>query len=48
LSTDQFAKAFPEYIDDRKVIKIRYFEDPEEMAKEICKSEMKSVKTTFG
>ncbi|MCH4814750.1 MAG: LOG family protein [Saccharolobus sp.] len=48
LSTDQFAKAFPEYIDDRKVIKIRYFEDSEEMAKEICKSEMKSAKTTFG
>ncbi|QGA68585.1 LOG family protein [Sulfolobus sp. E11-6] len=48
LSTDQFAKAFPEYIDDRRVIKIRYFNDPEEMSKEICSGKVKGKETNFG
>ncbi|WP_338602339.1 LOG family protein [Sulfolobus tengchongensis] len=48
LSTDHFARAFPEYIDDRRVVKIRYFNDPGEVAEEICRGNMKSVETRFG
>ncbi|KUO87992.1 MAG: LOG family protein [Thermoproteus sp.] len=38
LASDNLAKAFPEYIDERKTAAVRYFGEPREMAREICRS----------
>ena len=48
LSTDYFAKVFPEYIDDRKIIQIKYFEDPEKLANEVCKGRISGEIKLFG
>jgi len=48
LSTDLLRISFPEYFDDRKVVKIKYFEDPIEMSKAICKEKGEKVRTNFG
>ncbi|MGC9117987.1 MAG: LOG family protein [Thermoproteus sp.] len=38
LASDNLRKAFPDYIDERRTASVRYFEDPREMAREICRS----------
>ena len=48
LSSDSLPKAFPEYVDDRRVIRIRYFDDPIKLAKEVCRERVMPVKTVFG
>ena len=49
LSTDLLKVSFPDYFDDRKVVKIKYFEDPIEMSKAICEEKIEGkVKTNFG
>ncbi len=48
LSSDALPKAFPEYVDDRKVIRIKYFDDPIKLAREVCRERITPVKTTFG
>ncbi|ADY02071.1 Rossmann fold nucleotide-binding protein-like protein [Vulcanisaeta moutnovskia 768-28] len=48
LSSDNLPKAFPEYIDERKVIRIRYFDDPVKLAREICRERITPVKAAFG
>lgn len=49
LSTDKFGITFQEYFDDRQVVKVKYFEDPEKMAYSVCKETGGSnVKTSFG
>ena len=49
LSTDLLRVSFPEYFDNRKVVKIRYFEDPIEMGKVICEKKIEEkVKADFG
>ncbi len=47
LSSDVIVRAFPEYIDQRKVTKPKYFDSPEELAKEVCKPQV-SIKTSYG
>ncbi|BFH72254.1 LOG family protein [Sulfurisphaera javensis] len=47
LSTDLLRSSFPEYFDDRKVIKIKYFDDPEKLAIAVCE-EREKIKTEFG
>ncbi|MGC9152734.1 MAG: LOG family protein [Vulcanisaeta sp.] len=48
LSSDNLSKAFPEYVDDRKVMRIRYFDDPVKMAQEVCRERVMAVRTMFG
>ncbi|QPG51232.1 LOG family protein [Saccharolobus solfataricus] len=48
LSTDYFAKSFPDYIDDRKIVKVKYFDNVERMAEEICEDEIKGKEVNFG
>ncbi|MEM0373518.1 MAG: LOG family protein [Sulfolobaceae archaeon] len=48
LPTDNLRISFPEYFDDRKVVKVKYFADEVEMAKVICSEHAKGVKTDFG
>ena len=48
LSSDNFPKAFPEYIDDRKVVRIKYFTDPIRLAEEVCRERPASIRTMFG
>jgi len=48
LTTDLLKMSFPEYFDDRKVVKIKYFEDPIEMSKAVCEEKIEGkVKTNF-
>ncbi|TRM81348.1 hypothetical protein DJ524_04430, partial [Sulfolobus sp. D5] len=47
LSSDVIARAFPEYIDQRKVIKPKYFDSPEELAKEACKPQV-GIRASYG
>ncbi|GAB6943845.1 SLOG cluster 4 domain-containing protein [Vulcanisaeta sp. JCM 14467] len=48
LSSDSLPKAFPEYVDDRRVIRIRYFDDPVKLAREVCREKIMPMKTMFG
>ncbi|WP_054857470.1 LOG family protein [Vulcanisaeta sp. JCM 16159] len=48
LSSDALPKAFPEYVDDRKVVRIRYFDDPIKLAREVCHERITPVRTAFG
>ncbi|BDR91918.1 hypothetical protein [Vulcanisaeta souniana] len=48
LSSDALPKAFPEYVDDRRVVRIRYFDDPVRLAREVCRERITSIKTMFG
>jgi uncharacterized protein (TIGR00725 family) len=48
LSSDNLPKAFPEYVDDRRVVRIRYFDDPVKLAQEICRERVTGVKAMFG
>ena len=48
LSTDLLRLSFPEYFDDRRVVKIRYFEDPIEMSKAVCEEKEEKIRTNFG
>lgn len=48
LSSDALPKAFPDYIDERKVVRIRYFNDPVKMAKEVCREVPRITKASFG
>lgn len=48
LSTDYFSKAFPNYIDDRRIVSIKYYDDPEKMAKDICKAETSTKNIEIG
>ncbi|MFB6469709.1 MAG: LOG family protein [Vulcanisaeta sp. AZ3] len=48
LSSDVLPKAFPEYVDDRRVVRIRYLDDPVRLAQEVCRERIVPVKTAFG
>jgi hypothetical protein len=48
MPTDNLPLAFPEYLDDRKVVRVQYFKDVEELVKSLCSSRLRSVKTDFG
>ncbi|WP_069807681.1 LOG family protein [Vulcanisaeta thermophila] len=48
LSSDALQRAFPDYIDDRRVVRIRYFNDPIKMAREVCREAPRAVKISFG
>ena len=47
LSTDKIKVSFPEYLDNRKVMKVEYYSSPEDLAKEVCKPVIR-IKTNFG
>ncbi len=49
MSSDNLEKAFPEFIDERKVTKVMYFDNVEEMAKEVLSSiDHRKVEERFG
>ena len=35
-STDRLADAYPEYFDSRRIVKVRYFNSPEELVRSLC------------
>ncbi|BBG22948.1 hypothetical protein IC006_0232 [Sulfuracidifex tepidarius] len=49
MSSDNLEKAFPDFIDERKVTKVMYFDNVEEMAKEVLSSmDHRKVEERFG
>ena len=46
--SDELARAFPEYFDERRAVKVNYFSDPKEMARAVCSSKGGRVETSFG
>ena len=48
MATDNLKKAFPQYLDDRQVIEIKYFDKPEDLAEYVCSTTPKYIVTNFG
>ncbi|BCU70346.1 LOG family protein [Stygiolobus caldivivus] len=48
MPTDNLEKIFPNYLDERKVVEIKYFREPEDIAKFVCSNELRPIKTDFG
>ncbi len=48
MSSDQLEKAFPEFVDERKVVKIRYFDNVRELAEQVLRSKGRDVEERFG
>lgn len=46
--SDGLARAFPEYFDERRAVKLSYFSDPGELARAVCSWKGGRVKTSFG
>ena len=46
--SDELARAFPEYFDERRAVKINYFSDPGELARAVCSFRGVRAKTAFG
>lgn len=45
LSSDNLSRAFPEYFDERRVVKVVYLSDPGQLAKEACEAAMGATAT---
>jgi len=48
MPTDELRKAYPRHFDDRAVVDIKYFSEPDKLAKAVCSEEFTTVKTDFG
>lgn len=51
LATDALTKAFPEYVDERRTTRIRYLDDPRQVASELsslCSRSTRGVMVEFG
>ena len=48
LASDNLQKAFPDYIDERRTAVVRYFDDPRQMAREVCKAQIGGKTAEFG
>ncbi|BAB66937.1 LOG family protein [Sulfurisphaera tokodaii] len=48
LSTDNLKQAYPEYFDDRQIVKIKYFDDEIKMANAICNENIEKRRINFG
>ncbi len=47
-SSDLLQSAYPEYFDHRAVVKVKYFKDPRQMAREVCREGGKGETLEFG
>ncbi|MGC9105091.1 MAG: LOG family protein [Thermoprotei archaeon] len=44
MPTDELAKAYPKYYDERGIVEVRYFTDPRELARAVCEHKGGRVK----
>lgn len=48
LYTDKLKEAFPDFFDERKIVKVFYSSSVEEIAKGVCESISASSRTNYG